>query len=100
MTCGDLIVVKQVGAAVVSDPGSIRAESQFKVHERASGDYWKHTCKAKMEDSKCVQLYLIHALREMMKTVERDSWKEKAMGGPEKTGGKGNLEETKQKETD
>lgn len=45
VTCGDLIVVKQVGAAVVSNPGTIGTESQLKVHERASGDYWKHACK-------------------------------------------------------
>lgn len=36
MTCGDLLVVQQVGAAVVSNPGPIRTESQVKVHERAS----------------------------------------------------------------
>ncbi len=50
VTCGDLLVVEQVGAAVVSDPGSVRTESQFKVHERASRDYRKHACETKRED--------------------------------------------------
>lgn len=36
VSCGDLGVVKQVRAAVVSDPGSIGTESQFKVREAAS----------------------------------------------------------------
>lgn len=53
VTCGDLIVVQQVGAAVVSDPGSIRAQSQFKVGERASGDYRKHACKEREREKRC-----------------------------------------------
>lgn len=31
---GDLLVVQQVGAAVVSDPGSVGTERQLEVHER------------------------------------------------------------------
>lgn len=50
VTCGDLVVVKQVGAAVVPDPGSIWTESQFKVHEGAGGDDRKHACEAKRDD--------------------------------------------------
>lgn len=42
---GDLLVVEQVGAAVVPDPGAVRAERQVKVHERAGGDYRKHACE-------------------------------------------------------
>lgn len=66
VTGGDLLVVEQVGAAVVSDPGSVWAESQLKVHERAGGDYWKHTCEKKRRrcESDCVQIPLI--LREMI----------------------------------
>lgn len=68
VTCGDLLVVKQVGAAVVSNPGSIGTESQFKVHERASGDYRKHACETKKGgyDSDRVRLPLIRVLREMI----------------------------------
>lgn len=68
VTCGDLLVVKQVGAAVVSDPGSVGTESQFKVHERASGDYRKHAWKPKKRpcDSDRVQLSLILVLRELI----------------------------------
>ncbi|TNN63522.1 hypothetical protein EYF80_026264 [Liparis tanakae] len=47
VACGDLIVVEQVGAAVVSDPGSVRTQGQFKVHERASGDHRQHACKGR-----------------------------------------------------
>lgn len=47
VTRGDLLVVEQVGATVVSDPGTVGAESQFKVHERASGDHRKHACEVK-----------------------------------------------------
>lgn len=50
VTSGDLIVVEQVGAAVVSDAGSVGTESQVKVHERSSGDYWKHACEAERDD--------------------------------------------------
>ena len=59
MTCGDLIVVKQVGAAVISNAGSVKTESQVKVHEGASGDDRKHTCQAKREKSRIAQLALI-----------------------------------------
>lgn len=45
VTRGDLLVVEQVGATVVSDSGTIGAESQFKVHEGASGDHRKHACE-------------------------------------------------------
>lgn len=47
VTCADLLVVEQVGAAVVSDPGPVRAESQFKVHEGPSGDHRQHACQIK-----------------------------------------------------
>lgn len=49
VTCGDLIVVEQVGAAVVPDPGPVGTESQFKVHQRPGGNYWKHACKAQRD---------------------------------------------------
>lgn len=45
----DLVEVEQVGTAVVPDPGPVRTERQVEVHERASGDYWEHACKAETE---------------------------------------------------
>ena len=47
VTRGDLVVVEQVGAAVVADPRSVGAESQFEVHERAGGDHREHACGAR-----------------------------------------------------
>ena len=47
VTSGDLVVVQQVGAAMVPDPGPVWTESQFKVHERASRDHRQHSCKEK-----------------------------------------------------
>lgn len=54
MTCGDLLVVQQVGAAVVSNPGPIRTECQVKVHKRTSRDYRKHACKLTKKEKKIV----------------------------------------------
>lgn len=42
---GDLVIVQHVGTAVVPYPGSIGAEGEVEVHERASGDDRKHACK-------------------------------------------------------
>lgn len=44
VTCGDLLVVQKVGAAVVSDAGPIGTERQLKVRERPGGDDRKHAC--------------------------------------------------------
>lgn len=50
VTCGDLLVVQKVGAAVVSHAGSIGTECQLKVHERPGGDHWKHACEGKEDN--------------------------------------------------
>lgn len=42
MTCTDLAVVQQVGAAMISHPRAIRTERQLKVGERTSGDHREH----------------------------------------------------------
>ena len=49
VTGGDLVVVEQVRAAVVPNPGSVRTESQVKVHEGPGGDYRKHACEGERE---------------------------------------------------
>lgn len=45
MACGDLPVIEQVGAAVVSNPRPVWTESQLKVRERPGGDHRKHAYK-------------------------------------------------------
>lgn len=69
VTCADLLVVEQVGAAVVSDPGPVRAESQFKVHKGPSGDHRQHACQIKRRprDSDGVGLPL--TLREIIISI-------------------------------
>lgn len=68
VTCGDLAEIKQVGAAVVSDAGSIRTESQVKVHQRPSGDYRKHTCDAERPTARTILTHRDEKIQELKKT--------------------------------
>ena len=96
---GDLAVVEQVGAAVVSHASPVGAESQVKVHERPSGDDRKHACETQRGEvipsgpppTTFDAQWLFQKLgREQIDTEN------KKQGSKEE----GNLVETRQKQTD